>query len=157
MAIAGEKAFKPHHVAILRISDDRRATRAQFDHGGATHHQGIQDSIAEFRLGYEQRPDLIRWNQQDCHRSQRAPIHERCLARELSHLSQHLSWTLDGECFARARFEVSDEFDVAGEDHGKTVSDIADIEQGFPRLKRANLAKTTDPFDLLRRQENGYS
>jgi hypothetical protein len=58
--------------------------------------------------------------------------------------------------FAGAGFELSRQFDIAGQDDAKTVPHVAYIEQGLPCLIRANVAETTDPFDLPRRQENGY-
>ena len=89
MAVALEKTFEPQHVAALRVSDDDRPAGPLLDHADAPHDQRVHDPLAEFRFGYQQRPQPIGRDGQGFHRPLRVGVQQHRPADELSHFPDH--------------------------------------------------------------------
>jgi len=74
----------------------------------------------------------------------------------LSYFRQDRTRALGDERLEGARFEVPNEVHIAGQDHEKAVTHLADFEQRLAGAIGAHLAKSTDPLDLRPLQEKEH-
>ena len=83
MAVAGEKAFEPKHVAVAGVADNHRSARSGLQQADPPQDQGAHNALANLGLGDEHRPHAFRWDDQRCYGLLRARIDQGRAAGEL--------------------------------------------------------------------------
>ena len=91
MAVAPEKILQPRHVAERVGADQHRAADAALDQADPAQDQRAHDALAEIGFGDQQRPQLLRRDQQRFDIALGMAVDQRDAAGELADLGEKLA------------------------------------------------------------------
>ena len=116
MAVAGEEALQPQHVAVVGPADDDRAAGAGFQQAHAAQDQRAHDALAELGLGNEQGAQLRRRNDDDLDRLACDGVDQGRTAAKLRQLAHEASGLMGHDQRALAAVRLKD-VDLPREDN----------------------------------------
>src|SRR5712671_3706008 len=127
MAVAAEKALQTKHVAVLSTADDHRPARPRLQKADAAQNERAHDPLAEFRLGDQQRPQLIRRDDQGLDGFAGARTCQCGPAGELRQFAQESAGSMGDDVRTVARMIVPRDFDLTGQNDAQASADFADL------------------------------
>ncbi len=150
MRVAAEKMLQPKYVAIVGAADDDWSAGSGFEQAHAAQYQGPHDPFAQFRLGNDQRPQLVRWNDQRLDRLPRVGIDQCRPARQLREFAQKRAGALGDNGYLLARPVTLHRLYPSSQDDGQRRADITRLHCGFADRERAHRAKPANALDFGR-------
>ena len=152
MAVALQKILQPRHFAERVGADQHRAADAALDQVDPAQDQRAHDALAEIGFGHQQRPQLIRRDQQRFDIALGMAVDQRDAAGELADLGEKLTRPLVDDRRDAAEPIALGDRDVACEDDEHAGADFAGLEQHVARTIVPEFAEPAHPRDFVRRQ-----
>ncbi len=149
MSAPAEEVLEPQHVAVIGAADDDRPGPG-LDQTDAAEDQRAHDLLAEFRLRHQQRAELLRRNDERLDRSLGVGVDQGRAAGELGHLAHERAGAVGDDRVATIELVAPSDGDLAREDDGQPVTDLADLHEGLARAIRPELPEPAQPVDLRR-------
>ena len=152
IAVAGEKSLQVDDAGRILRPDQYRAADAALDQADPAQDQRAHDALAEISLRDQQRPQLVRRDQERLDIALGMAVDQRDASGQLPDLGEELTRPLlDHGCDMAEPVALGDD-DVARQDHEHARPGLAGLEQRLAVSEGADLAKTAHPRDLGRGQ-----
>ena len=152
MAVAGEKALQPHHVAERGRADQHRTADAALDQADPAQDQRAHDALAEIGFGDQQRAQPLRRNQQRLDVALGVAVDQRDAAGELADLGEKLAGPLIDHRRDVAEAVALGDRDMARQHDEHAGPGLAGLEQRLAVLEAAQFAEPAHARDFVRRQ-----
>ncbi len=107
--------------------------------------QRAHDALAELGLRDQQRPQLVRWDDQGLDRSLRVGVDQSGPARQLRELAHERAGAMGDDRLAATRLAVLGDVDLASQDDGETKALFADRRQRLARRHSSGPCQTDAP------------